>query len=91
MFPFFDRNLLWINRTRRGKHEDLTQFLNLIDGIIEHKRKVIQDQEFNDVKESERDLLTLMIESEKAGEGALTNGELKVWDNIYSYSLWHVF
>ncbi|ORY96310.1 cytochrome P450 [Syncephalastrum racemosum] len=77
VFPFFDRNLLWLNRTRRAKHEDLTRFLNLIDGIIENKRKAIQEQEFSTVKESERDLLTLMVESEKAGEGTLTDEELK--------------
>ncbi|ORY96311.1 cytochrome P450 [Syncephalastrum racemosum] len=77
LFPFFDRNFLWLNRSRRAIHEDLTRFLTLIDGVIENKRRVLEEQEANDTKESERDLLTLMIESEKAGEGALTNEELK--------------
>jgi cytochrome P450 len=77
LFPFFDRNLLWLNHSRRAKHEDLTRFLELLDGVIENKRRAIEEQDASDIKESERDLLTLMIESEKAGEGALTNEELK--------------
>lgn len=68
--------MLGLNPSRRARHRDLEQFMALLDDIIEQRRKTIRAQKFNNVKESDRDLLTLMIEN--AGEGGLTNEELKV-------------
>lgn len=52
-------------------------FLNMIEEIIVHKRQTLDNQE-TQIVESERDLLTLMLEAEKSGEGTITNDELRV-------------
>ncbi|KAI7881134.1 cytochrome P450 [Lichtheimia hyalospora FSU 10163] len=48
----------------------------MIDEIIAHKRQILNSQQ-SKVPESERDLLTLMIEAENSGEGSMTNKELR--------------
>lgn len=52
----------------------------MLDTVIVNKRRILQQEQtsFSDKKESEKDLLTLMIESENKGEGSLSNDELKV-------------
>jgi cytochrome P450 len=64
---------------RLAIHRQLDKFLATIDHIIELKRQKIRDGDLsNDVlEESERDLLTLMIESESRGEGGMSDEELK--------------
>lgn len=71
---------MWAFPKRRKIHQDLDDFLNVIDTIIAHKRKVLSDEKAANLekKESEKDLLTLMIDNEYKGEGALTDEELKV-------------
>lgn len=60
-------------------HEKLDIFLEKLDQVIQSKRdKLSKGHASNDDLEHERDLLTLMIESEQRGEGALTDEELKV-------------
>lgn len=51
--------------------------LNMIEKIIVHKRQALDNHETK-IVESERDLLTLMMEAEKSGEGTITNDELRV-------------
>lgn len=51
---------------------------NMMDGIIMNKRQALKNRDESQVAESERDLLTLMIEAENSGEGAMTNDELRV-------------
>lgn len=69
---------------RQAIHRQLDKFLATIDHIIELKRQKIQDGDLtNDVlDESERDLLTLMIESESRGEGGMSDEELKVHQRL---------
>lgn len=78
-FPRCDQELLWMFPKRLAVHRQLDKFLDTIDHIIESKRQKIKDGDLsNDVlEESERDLLTLMIESENRGEGGMTDEELK--------------
>lgn len=75
--PWLERNFLWLLPERRKIHQDLDEFLEMLDEIIIHKRQVLADGSTAE-KDNEKDLLTLMIESENKGEGALTNEELKV-------------
>lgn len=53
--------------------------MDKLDEVIQYKRDLLsKGQKNNEDLENERDLLTLMIESEQRGEGALTDEELKV-------------
>ncbi|ORZ03932.1 cytochrome P450, partial [Syncephalastrum racemosum] len=76
-FPVLDTYLVSLFPERQKAHKELDRFMHLLDEIIENKRNELQKQRDLGTKESERDLLTLMIESELDGEGALTNEELK--------------
>ena len=63
--------------SRVRAHRDLDIFLGMMDEVIAHKRQILNNQQ-SKVPESERDLLTLMIEAENSGEGSMTNEELRV-------------
>jgi cytochrome P450 len=74
VFPVFDTTLVnWFPK-RAQKHQQMTRFLAMLDTIIEAKRHHLETVE----EEENRDLLTLMIESEQEGQATLTNEELRV-------------
>lgn len=52
----------------------------MLDDVIRIKKEKILsgDAQNEDLAEGEKDILTLLIESELQGEGGLTNEELKV-------------
>ncbi|KAI8063411.1 cytochrome P-450 cyp509A1 [Gilbertella persicaria] len=80
IFPVFDdRTSIWFWPGRRAVHQDMDEFLSMIDCVIQHKRDQIKRGEFQNahLQENEKDLLTLMIESEHRGEGAMTDEELR--------------
>ena len=59
----------------------LDEFMMVIDDMINKKRASIQlgnDQHNSALAENERDLLTLLIEGEMRGDGAMTNEEIQV-------------
>ncbi|KAG0177836.1 cytochrome P450-dit2 [Apophysomyces sp. BC1021] len=63
---------------RQKAHKDLSRFLNMLDSIIVSKRQDLNNNVSNEsLQENEKDLLTLMIEGEQVGDGALTDEELK--------------
>ncbi|CAO3671169.1 unnamed protein product [Umbelopsis ramanniana] len=77
-FPNLDTTFLGLFPERQKKHESLNKLNKLFDEIIEHKKSELAKGASN-VEESEKDLLTLMIE---AGNGddqqeALTAEELR--------------
>lgn len=76
LFPFLESKFLGAFPKRRKVHRDLDDFLNDMDTIIAHKRKILSDEKAARIekKESEKDLLMLMIESENKGEDALSDG-----------------
>ncbi|KAI8093091.1 cytochrome P-450 cyp509A1 [Halteromyces radiatus] len=76
LFPFLEQKFLWLFPKRQQAHKTLDKFLGMLNGIVEHKRQVLKNNIDNNVEEAEKDLLTLMIESELRGEGVLTNEEL---------------
>lgn len=85
LFPTFDTTLKTWFPSRRQAHKDLDDFLAMMEKIIENKRCVIREQkENNSLEDNEKDLLTLMIESEmNDGDGqVLSNEELKVVKKI---------
>ncbi|KAI9307142.1 cytochrome P-450 cyp509A1 [Cunninghamella echinulata] len=75
-FPILDTKFLWLFSDRQKKHKTLQKFLTMLESIIDKKRKNIKENIDNGIEEAEKDLLTLMIESEFRGEGVLTNEEL---------------
>lgn len=54
--------------------------MDMLDEVVQKKRELLKHGQVrnNDLEENERDLLTLMLESEEKGEGALSDKELKV-------------
>lgn len=79
LFPKLDSKYLWLFPKRALIHKELDKFFNMLDGIIVFKREQLNDSNYQNesLNENEKDLLTLMIESEKRGEGIMTNVELR--------------
>ncbi|GAB5591312.1 hypothetical protein Unana1_06212 [Umbelopsis nana] len=75
LFPVFDRKFLWALPKRREAHRNLDDFLEMLKQLIVQKRNKLKHAGERNKKDSEKDLLTLMIESEFNGEGALTDEE----------------
>lgn len=79
LFPKLDTKYLGWFKERREVHAMLTEFIDNIDGIIDEKRRLVKEKKNNETDDGEKDLLTLMIESEAKGEGeGLSNEELQV-------------
>ncbi|KAI8884558.1 cytochrome P-450 cyp509A1 [Backusella circina FSU 941] len=76
LFPILESKFLWMFPKRQRVHDDLDQLTKMIEGIIDKKRLKIQNGEENNLQENEKDLLSLMLESEFKGEGKLTTEEL---------------
>ncbi|KAG0181653.1 cytochrome P450-dit2 [Apophysomyces sp. BC1021] len=81
-FPAFDQYFLWLFPKRRRIHKQVDKFNQMTDNVIQHKRKVLEMQRANHIEDNEKDLLTLMMETEIDGE-KLTNDELKSNINIF--------
>ncbi|KAI8879152.1 cytochrome P450 [Backusella circina FSU 941] len=90
MFPMLESHFLWLFPKRRRLHRELDQFLDMMRNIIEAKRQKIEnDLTQNDTwSENEKDLLTLMLESEYKGEGKMTNEELET--NTLSFAIYYL-
>lgn len=77
-FPMFDTKFVNWFKERKQVHDMLSEFLENIDNIINEKRRLVKENK-NIKRDEEKDLLTLMIESEINGEGeGLSNEELQV-------------
>ncbi|OAD68378.1 CYP509 protein [Phycomyces blakesleeanus NRRL 1555(-)] len=67
-FPKADKYLLWVLPNRKQAHTDLDIFLKMIDNVIIAKKKALHENKSNKhLENSEKDLLTLMLESEAKG------------------------
>lgn len=77
VFPSFDTKYVhWFSK-REQLHDNLSKLMENMDEIIEKKRKLVYENVQGESKE--KDLLTLMIESELKSEGeSLSNEELRV-------------
>jgi hypothetical protein len=81
LFPSLETYFLWMFPQRKQQHRDLNCFLDMIDVIIEEKRRKVEsgENQNENLQENEKDLLTLMLESESKGEGKMENAELQVY------------
>ncbi|KAI9251834.1 cytochrome P450 [Phascolomyces articulosus] len=86
LFPILERRFLnWIP-SRKKSHQDMDEFHDMIQCLIDKKRKLIQEQKESGISvmgDPERDLLTMMIEGgQEEGQG-LTDAELL--SNVYVF------
>lgn len=80
LFPKLDSKYIWLFPKRALIHKELDRFFDMLDDIIVIKREMLNNSNYQNqsLNENEKDLLTLMIESEKRGEGIMSNEELRV-------------
>ncbi|ORX55714.1 cytochrome P-450 cyp509A1 [Hesseltinella vesiculosa] len=76
MFPILDQKYRWLIPGRRAEYKRMYEFRNMLEEVIDHKRQLLKENRDLGIEEAERDLLTLMLEGELRGEGALTKDEL---------------
>ena len=83
IFPIFDQTLIRLFPKRMAVHKEMDHFNVMLSKVIENKRAQIASGVQNDnLQENEKDVLTLLIESEQRGEGALTDEELRVSNHL---------
>ncbi|KAI8093090.1 cytochrome P450 [Halteromyces radiatus] len=88
LFPWLEKNFLWLFPGRREQHKQMQKYHKMLEGIITKKRLTLKRQyQQNNGQglddDAEKDLLTLMLESELSGEGILTDEELKSDLNVF--------
>lgn len=88
LFPSLDQSLRWLSPKRQAVHRELDRFVNMLSEVIKNKRRDIASGVQNPhLEENEKDVLTLLIENEDKGEGALSDEELRVsltcWTILY--------
>ncbi|KAI8143289.1 cytochrome P450 [Fennellomyces sp. T-0311] len=76
LFPLLDTKFRFLFPGRQSKHERLTKFLSMISGVIQSKREVLKESKKLRIKDTEKDLLTLLLEAGKEGGRSLTDEEL---------------
>ncbi|KAI9490640.1 cytochrome P450 [Zychaea mexicana] len=82
MFPRVSRVLRWISPSRREKHNAAYKLSALLGEMAEQRKCALlenkEQQLHGNVPDSEKDLLTLMLEAEMGGDGAsLSKEELR--------------
>lgn len=85
MLPKLDTWFLPLNAGRKQKHAECDSLLSMIDDIIATKRQTLKNQkqeEAIDQEDDEKDVLTMMIEAQKSGQGIMSNEELRVRSSI---------
>ncbi|CAO3635478.1 unnamed protein product [Cunninghamella blakesleeana] len=83
-FPFLDTKLSWLFPRRRYLQGLVKKFHTMLDEVIENKRRILKNQKVkSNIDDSEKDILTLMLESELSGQKVLTDSEIKSDLNIF--------
>ncbi|KAL9541602.1 hypothetical protein MBANPS3_009026 [Mucor bainieri] len=78
LFPSLDQSLLWLSPKRQAVHRELERFVDMLSEVITKKRQDIASGVQNEhLPDNEKDVLTLLIENEDKGEGALSDEELR--------------
>lgn len=79
LFPSLDQSLLWLSPKRQAVHREMDRFVDMLSQVIKKKRQDIASGVQNQhLPDNEKDVLTLLIENEDKGEGALSDEELRV-------------
>ena len=90
-YPRLDWIYRKISKGRRERYNAAFELMGLLDGIADGRRKWLLENKstINNRPNSEKDLLTLMLEGELAGEGIWTKLELRV--NMWYFYLLKFF
>ncbi|CAO3635458.1 unnamed protein product [Cunninghamella blakesleeana] len=88
LFPFLETNFLYLFPHRKQLKELVKKFYSMLGQVIEHKRQILKTQNgISNIEESEKDLLTLMLENELSGESSgkkgLSDSELQSNINLF--------
>ncbi|CAO3646129.1 unnamed protein product [Cunninghamella blakesleeana] len=76
ILPKLELNFLWLFPKRREEFKTLDKWKGVLLQVIESKREELKNHTSQEIEESEKDILSLMLEGELRGEGVLTNEEL---------------
>ncbi|KAI8147891.1 cytochrome P450 [Fennellomyces sp. T-0311] len=76
VLPVLDQKLLFLQPGRQRIHNELTELLNMLRGLIIQKRQEINEKKKFNIADNEKDVLTLMIEAENEGNGTISDDEL---------------
>lgn len=82
IFSALDPLFLLISPTRKRCQKSLDYINNKFDEIAQQKRELIQKGVTSNTPESEKNLLTLMLEAEQRGEAMVDPIELRVNSTI---------
>jgi cytochrome P450 len=87
IFAKIDFLVQYISPERRRIMRATTKFNGMLDDLTNKKREEIRKNANANIPESEKDLLTLMIEADMRDNGATSNEELRV-SYLLSWSTW---
>jgi cytochrome P450 len=73
-----DERFLWLFPERQRLHRELERFNKMIESIIVEKREKIKDGFYDVSEDHEKDLLTLMLETESSEGYSMTNEDIQV-------------
>ncbi|ORX55717.1 cytochrome P-450 cyp509A1 [Hesseltinella vesiculosa] len=76
VFQILDTKLLALNPPRQRSFKNAQDFIDLIVQFVDERRQQVQKSIDGSIADTEKDLLTLMLEAEMRGEGSLTKEEL---------------
>ncbi|CDS05604.1 hypothetical protein LRAMOSA08132 [Lichtheimia ramosa] len=80
VFPRLDPIYRYFSAKHREQYNAVYKLIDLLDGMADKKRSMLQDASNSDIKDvpdHEKDLLQLMLEAELRGEGSWTKRELR--------------
>ncbi|KAF7723460.1 hypothetical protein EC973_002014 [Apophysomyces ossiformis] len=83
LLPFLDQKMLWLFPKRKQVHKDIAQYAAMMVDLIDTKRLALKEKKGTQTADSEKSLLTLMLEAEMKGEGHLSTSEIKSDINIF--------
>lgn len=78
VFPSMGALLLVLLPVKRRRMAAIDKLNRKLDEMAQKKRREIQKGSYSNKLDSEKDLLTLMLEAENNGEGLLSDTELRV-------------
>ncbi|ORX55730.1 cytochrome P-450 cyp509A1 [Hesseltinella vesiculosa] len=76
LFNILDKKFSSLIPSRKASFDLADEFLGMLKGVIEKKRASLKVNQNQGIDEKERDLLSLMIESEMRGDGQLSDEEI---------------
>ncbi|KAG0172960.1 hypothetical protein DFQ28_009515, partial [Apophysomyces sp. BC1034] len=83
LLPFLDQKMLWLFPKRKQVHKDIAQYAAMMDDLIDTRRTEVKEKKYAHTEDSEKSVLTLMLEQQMEGTGELSTSEIKSDINIF--------